>query len=127
MRAVEVHGAGGLFKVRIPDGLAGGKLENRFGIGEAGERPRKEGGVGERLNDERMPFCLAKDHVKGMVVSPSPGKRVQWNMKGNTRHTPTVVNDDNCNQAVPLRAPRYVSHPMLTGFFSSGNRSSCAE
>ena len=40
-QAVKVQGAGGLFKVRIPDGLAGGKLENRFGVGEAAavERP----------------------------------------------------------------------------------------
>ena len=45
-------------------------------------------GGGDKLSSPGILGSIASA-VKGMVVSPSPGKRVQWNMKGNTRHTPT--------------------------------------
>ena len=45
-------------------------------------------GGGDKLASPGILGSIASA-VKGMVVSPSPGKRVQWNMKGNTRHTPT--------------------------------------
>ena len=45
-------------------------------------------GGGDKLASPGIIGTIASA-VKGIVASPSPSKRVQWNMKGNTRHTPT--------------------------------------
>lgn len=63
-QAVKGRGAGGLFKVRIPDGLAGGKLENRFGVGEAAAA-------------ERGRFSVAEISTKARAVAEQVAESVQ--------------------------------------------------